>query len=105
MAVFQTRASLVQNAPASPMAPFCVASVQLATLVTGSHARILMNAKKFQMLAILLMESIAVSILSQVTTASPVLHVSLVLSPLEEELNKQLLKNRFGLLFICFGFG
>lgn len=105
MAVFQTHASLVQNAPAFPMAPLCVASVQLATLVMGSHARILMSAKKFQMLAILLMESITVSTLSQVTTVSPVLHVSLVLNPLEEEWNRQLLKNRFGLLFICFGFG
>lgn len=59
------------------------------------------------MLAIIIMESIVVKTLSQVTIASPVLHVSLVPNPLEEEWNRQLLKNRCGLfvVIICFGFG
>jgi len=53
------------------------------------------------MLAILIMESIVVRTLSQATTVSPAPHVSLVPSPLEEEWNKPLPKNRFALLAIC----
>lgn len=100
MVVFPTHASPVQSALASVMAHLSVASAHLATLVMGSPAQILMNAKRSQMLAILTMESIVVRTRSQVTTVSPVRLVSLVPNLSEEVWNRQLLKNRFGLFVV-----
>lgn len=50
------------------------------------------------MLAIFITESTVAKTRSQVTTVFPVPRVSLVLSRLEEVWQRQLLKNRFGLL-------
>lgn len=50
------------------------------------------------MLAIFITESTVVKTRSRVTTVFPVPRVSLVLSRLEEAWQRQLLKNRFGLL-------
>lgn len=100
MVAFPTHASLVQSAPVSVTAHLSVASAHLATLVMGLPAQTLMNAKRSQMLAILTMEFIFVRTLSQVTTASPVLPVSLVPNLSEEVWNRQLLKNRCGLFVI-----
>lgn len=105
MAVFPTHASLGQSALASLMALLSVESVHSATPAMGSHAKILMSAKRSRMLALVLTESIAVWTLSLVITVFPALHGFLVLNPSEEEWNRQLLKNRFGLLFICCGLG
>lgn len=98
MVVSPTHASPAQSAPASLMALSGVASVHLATLGTASLAKTLMSVQRSQMLAIHIMESTVVRTLSPVTTVFPAPHVSLVLSPLEEEWNRQLLKNRFELL-------
>lgn len=98
MAVSPVHASLAQSALASLMAPSGVASVHSATLGTASPAKTLMSVKWSLMLAIHITESIAVRTLNLVTTVCPALHVSLVLSPLEEEWNRLLLKNRFELL-------
>lgn len=95
MDVSPTHASLGQNASASPMAPSNVASVHLATVETASPAKTLMSVKQSLMLATHITESIAVRTLNLVTTVCPALHVSRVLSPLEEEWKRQLLKNRF----------
>lgn len=105
MAVSPTHASLAQNAPASLMALSGVAGVQSATLGTASPAKTLMSVKRSLMLAIHIMESISVRTLSPDTTACPAPHVSPVLSPLEEEWNRQLLKNRFDLLLTRFACG
>lgn len=98
MVVSPAHASLAQNAPASPMALSGAASVHLATLGTASHAKTLTSVKRSLMLATHIMESIAVRTLNPATTACPAPHVSQVLSPLEKEWNRQLLKNRFELL-------
>lgn len=102
MVVFPTHASVAQGAPASSMAPSSVASVHLAILVMASPAMTLTSVKRSLMLAILIMESIAVRTQNPVTTVFPAHHVSLALSPLEEELNRQWLKNRSELsLTLC----
>lgn len=98
MVVSQTHASPAQSAPASLMAPSGVASVHLATLGMASPAKTLMSVKRFPMLAIHIMESIAVRTQNPVTTVCPAPHVSLVLSPLEEGWNRQQLKNRYELI-------
>lgn len=95
MVVFQTHASLAQSAPAPLMALSHAANVHWDTVVMASHVRTLTNAKKSQMLAILITVSIVVRTLNQVTTVSHALVVSPVLNHLEEELNRQLLRNRF----------
>lgn len=100
MVAFPTHASLVQSAPVSVTAHLSVGSAHLATVVMGLPAQTLMNAKRSQMLAILTMEFIVVRTLSQDTTASPVLHVSLVPNLLEEVWKRQLLKSRCGLFVV-----
>lgn len=98
MVVSPTPASLAQSASASLMALSSVESVHLATLGTASPAKTLMSVNRSPMLAIHITESTAVRTLCLVTTVCPAPHVSPVLSPLEEEWNRRLLKNRFELL-------
>lgn len=105
MAVSPTHASLVQSAPAPPMALSDVANVHLATKEMASPAKTLMSVKRFLMLATHTTESTAARTLSQVTTAYPALHVSLVLSPLEEDWSRQPPKNRFELLLTAHSCG
>lgn len=102
MVVSPTHASLAQSAPASSMAPSSVAGAHLAILVMASPAKTLTSVKRFLMLAILITGSIAVRTQNLVTTAFPAQHVSLALSHLEKEWNRQWLKNRYELsLTLC----
>lgn len=101
MVVSPAHASLEQDASVSLMALSSVASVLLATLEMASNVKTSMSVKLFLMLAIHITESIAVRTPNPVTTVCPAQHVSLALSHLEEEWNKQLLKNRFELLLAC----
>lgn len=101
MVVSPARASLDHGAPASLMALSSVASVHLATLETASPAKTLMSVRQSLMLATHITESTSVRTPSLVTTVCPAPHVSPVLSPTEEEWNRQLLKNRFELLHIA----
>lgn len=98
MAVSPAPASQAQSAPASETAHSSVAGVHPATQGTASRAKTSTNAKRSPMLAILITESTVVKTRSRVTTVFPVPRVSLVLSRLEEVWQRQLLKNRFGLL-------
>lgn len=102
MVVFPVRASLEQSVPALQTVPSSVENVLLATLVMGLHAKTLMNAKKSQMLATLIMAFIAVRTLSQDITVTLAPRGSLVLSPTEEEWSRQPRTNRFGLSIMWF---
>lgn len=102
MVVCPTHASLAQGAPAPPMALLGAASVPSATEGMASSAKTLTSVKRFRMLAIPIMEFIAVRIRSPATTVYRVLHDSLGLSHLEGESNRPLLRNRFEDLPSCY---
>lgn len=101
MVVSPIHASLAQDAPASLMVPSSAASAHLDTEETASSVKTSMSAQRSLMLAIRITESIVVRTRSLVTTVCLVLLVSLALSHLEEELNRQLLRNRFVFLRTC----
>lgn len=102
MVVCPTHASLAQGAPAPPMALLGAASVPSVTEGMASSAKTLTSVKRFRMLAIPIMEFIAVRIRSPATTVYRVLHDSLGLSHLEGESNRPLLRNRFEDLPTCY---